>query len=391
MKTVGILTVHHYHNYGSALQAYATQFIFDKMGYETSIIDYRSPELFYAEVNCLNYDFPDDRELILLEKKKYSKIKYIILSVLNYFSIPVFLYKKMRLNIGVDLYKMWLDNLNLSRKYYNLKELYSNPPIYDIYVIGSDQVWNTFITYNNPAYFLSFVKNDSIKIAFSTSIGIPFIPDNLLCDFKKGLCNFTGLLLRETEAVDYVESLGFSADQVLDPTLMLSQDEWMNKSNRNLNIPFESYIFAYFLHPTDWCYRLLSVIQKKTSLPIVFIGCGKKISTNTYYTGPIEVSDFLTLISRSTSVVTNSFHGMAFALNFNKLLFSTYRSDESDRSMNSRHRTLIDLFSIESNVYLEKSFDENKLSFEMNYEKINSLLKKYRENTLRLLRNIIDK
>lgn len=390
MKTVGIITVHHYGNFGSALQAYASQKVFERLGYDTYIIDYRSPSAYYATNRYMDYEDRDDSFYHKLEKHSSCVLKRVARKVLNNPYIARLLYE-MGMRRGIRLTNFWLENLRMTRRYDRLSDLYADPPHFDIYVVGGDQLWNTHITFNNPAFFLTFADKGAKKITFSTSIGIPAIPAEALNTFKKGINNLSAILLREQEGVDYLRSLGYKADRVFDPTLMLTKEEWSSMQNKKYKLPYKKYILAYFLDPTDWTTELLGTVRQQTGLPVIVIGPKKKGHANTgcFYTGNIEVSTFLTLFAHAEIVVTNSFHGMAFTIVFQKIMVATYRSDESETSMNSRHRNMVDLFGLSACLYDRKSFSPEKLSYRMNYKKINEYLEVYRKQSLELLKKAL--
>lgn len=391
MKTVGIITVHHYGNYGSCLQAYASQRIFEKLGYDTYIIDYRSPNAYYATNRFMKYGDKDDSFYRKLERRSVNPIKRIVENILSEPQIARFLYRRFGMRRGVRLYNFWMGNLRMTRRYDSLKDLYDDPPHFDIYVVGGDQLWNTYITYNNPAYFLTFADKNAKKISFSTSIGIPAIPDDALPAFRQGISNLSSVLLREEEGVEYLRSLGYKADRVLDPTLMLTKEEWITMQDRGFKLPYEKYILAYFLDPTDWTAKLLETVHEQTELPVIFIGKERKTAAEKNYchVGNIEVSTFLTLFSHAEIVVTNSFHGMAFTIIFEKVLISTYRGEESEISMNSRQRNMVELFDLSSHMYEQAGFSPDKINYKMDYDRIRSLLDGHRRQTLTLLKNAL--
>ena len=391
MKTVGIITVHHYGNYGSALQAYASQRVFEKLGYDVFIIDYRSPSAFYVTKRFMKYGDKDDSFYHKLERRSVSPIKRIIGNVVSKPHIARILYRRFGMRRGIRLYDFWLDNLRMTRRYDSLRELYANPPHFDIYVVGGDQLWNPYITYNNPAYFLAFADKGAKKISYSTSIGIPCIPDEALPTFKRGIANLSTIMLREDEGVDYLHSLGVKAERVLDPTLMLTGDEWITKQDRHFKLPFVKYVLAYILDPTDWTAELTDVVRKQTGLPVIVIGRRRKsaASEGYLYVGNIEVSTFITLFANAEIVVTNSFHGMAFTVIFGKVLVATYRSEETDVSMNSRFRNLAGMLNLSCCLYNRSNFSPEKISYRMDYDRINALLETYREQSLHLLKSAL--
>lgn len=391
MKTVGIITVHHYGNHGSSLQAYASQKIFEKLGYDTYIIDYRSPNAYYATDKYMNYDSRDDSYWKKLEKRKSGFLKRTVKAVLSRPYIAQFLYHKLGVTKGVDLNQFWLKNLKMTHRYDSLQKLFADPPHFDIYVVGGDQLWNTHITFNNPAFFLAFADEDAKKISFSTSIGIPAIPENALPSFKRGIKNLSSILLREEEGVAYLRSMGYKADRVLDPTLMLTKEEWSLKENKCYKPSYEKYILAYFLDPTDWTAELMETVRIQTGLPIIVIGNrgGHAASDDYTYVNSIETATFLSLFANAEIVVTNSFHGMAFTLIFEKPLVATYRNEESGTSMNSRHRNMVNMFGLSSCLYERIHFSPDKLTYKMDYNRIRSLLDEYRVQSLDSLKRAL--
>lgn len=391
MKTVGIITVHHYGNHGSSLQAYASQKVFEKLGYDTYIIDYRSPNAYYATDKYMDYDSRDDSYWKKLEKRKSGFLKRAVKAILSRPHIAQFLYHRLGVTKGIDLNQFWLKNLKMTHRYDSLRELFADPPHFDIYVVGGDQLWNTHITFNNPAFFLAFADEEAKKISFSTSIGIPVIPENALPSFKRGINNLSSILLREEESVAYLRSMGYKADRVLDPTLMLTKEEWSQKQDKRYKPPYERYILAYFLDPTDWTAELMETVRKQTGLPVIVIGDRKGHSaTDGYsYVGSIETATFLSLFAYAETVVTNSFHGMAFTVIFEKPLVATYRNEESETSMNSRHRNMVNMFDLSSCLYERTHFSPEKLTYKMDYTRIRSLLDEYRGQSHDLLKRAL--
>lgn len=392
METVGIITVHHYSNYGSALQAYASQKVFEKLGYDAFIIDYRSPNAYYATGRFMKYEDKDDSFYRRIERRSVNPVKRTIKNVLSEPHIARFLYSRFGVRRGIRLYNFWLDNPRMTRRYDSLKELFADPPHFDIYVVGGDQLWNTYITYNNPAYFLAFADKGAKKISFSTSIGIPRIPDEALPSFKKGISNLSSILVREEESAAYLCSMGYQAERVLDPTLMLTKEEWNQRLDKHYKPDYEKYILAYFLDPTDWTAELLETVRKQTGLSVIVIGNKQENNPKTTgytYTGNIKTDVFLSLFANAKIVVTNSFHGIAFTLIFEKLLVATYRDEDSDVSMNSRHRNIVNMFELSSYLYERAHFSTERINYTMNYDRIRFLMNEYKRQTIDLLKKAL--
>ena len=154
---------------------------------------------------------------------------------------------------------------------------------------------------------------------------------------------------------------------------------------------YQRFILAYFLDPTSWTMDLVETVRKQTGLSVIVIGERKGYDNIDSYSfvGTIETATFLSLFANAEIVVTNSFHGMAFTLIFEKLLVATYRGEESDTSMNSRHRNIVNMFGLSSCLYERTHFSPEKLTYKMDYNRIHLLLNEYRGQSLDLLKKAL--
>jgi len=359
-KRVGIITVHHYHNYGSVLQALAIQNYIEHLGYNAEIIDYRPPELFYNTSEL--YDFDNPREKINLKGNIKKALEMIGVVVRK------------------DSYSDFRKHLNLTSKIYSVNDLYKNPPCYDVYVAGSDQIWNPYITCNNPAYFLTFVKTGR-KISYATSIGVTRIPENIKPDFIRGINNFDRVSVREKDNKNLVYGMtGVSAEWVIDPTLLLTVEDWKKYSDGFTGE--HAYILCYFLGSNSFCETLYKRVQADLNLPVVYIGTGNDSA--------ITPSRFISLFMNARFIVTNSFHGMAFAVNFNKPFAVTYRNADSETSMNSRHTSFLELFGLQNSLFVEGDILPDFNGYSIDYNSVNKILLSEREKAKEYLVKAIE-
>ena len=334
MKKVGIITMHKVINYGSALQAYALQRVIEKLGYDCEIIDYIYPNAYHLS--------------------QYAKIPFwkswILFVIQLLYGFP----QKKRIRLFEAFYSRFL---KLSPTCYQSREqLQNNPPHYDIYVTGSDQVWNPGIYSSLDPYFLKFAPEGKKKLAYASSFGVSKIPSYADTYYHDSLKNFDAIGVRESNAVDLVYSLsGKSAQWVLDPTLLLTKDNW----NEIAILPEEvksvgdRYILLYELTPCPYILQLAYYFNKRLNSPIVRICKNASVEDkdksiiNITDAGPCE---FVGLFAHAKLVITNSFHGTAFSINLER---DFYTVTPLRKQNNSRQQSLLKLFHLENRLLVE--------------------------------------
>ncbi len=227
----------------------------------------------------------------------------------------------------------------------------------DTFVFGSDQIWN----YSNytaedklplfSLYFGDFLPQDACRVSYAASIGVAALPpSNVQSVFKEYLPKFKAISVREYAGERLVhEMTDLDAQVVLDPTLMLNQQEW-----RSITEGFvaddEKYVLTYFLGmPSDEQVKSIKEYAKKNKCLIRSIN--NLDDPNTYTAGP---QDFVELFSKAYYVFTDSYHACCFSIIFHRQ-FSVYTRAglSSSENMNSRMETLFKLFDLDS-VVLEK-------------------------------------
>lgn len=310
MEKVGILTMHAVRNYGSYLQTLATYKFIENSGYNPIVIDYRYPTKYHLR-NSRNF----------INNKEVGKhVKRTILSritnkVARWIVNPD---KEKKHKYFISFYN---DNLRLTESYYSMEELFSNPPHCDIYVVGSDQVWNPNFIHHDKSFFLSWVPKGKKKISYASSIAVKEFPMEFLNNFRNELSSFQAISVRENPKF-LCQLLQRDVKQVLDPTFLLNKKEWLQYFNTSPLIKGEyilCYILGYSYNPYPYIYKVINSVKKKLRCKVVVIDGnpsqiykGYKIFSNG---GPVE---FLNLFYNAKFIITTSFHGTAFAINFNK-------------------------------------------------------------------------
>ena len=316
MKTLGIITIHKINNYGSVLQAYALQYFCQTLGYHTEILDYNFPN-----------EYHKDNKFVQLnggaQPNEPRWIKLLFLGALcrQHAKIRTFVAKYLQLS---------------SRVYNSPTELLSDPPAYDVYLTGSDQLWSPKHCNGDPSFFLHFASDESIKISYAASFGTKSIPDDLTSQYSYLLKRYDSISLREISGKDVVRQLvNVEADVVLDPTLLLDKDQW-NLVAKPKRLVKDKYILCYYLNYSfnafPYVDDLAEYIRNETGYRIVRVARPPHSLTSfhaSYYidAGPDE---FLALVRDAEIVLTTSFHGTAFAVNYGRPVLSIVEDKNSD-------------------------------------------------------------
>lgn len=355
-KTVGIITMHKVVNYGSALQAYALQKVITDMGYNCEIIDYIFPNSYHLSEQQL--------QALKITWKSYVKK-----------CLPVKAAWRNVQSKQDKLKKFWGKYFKLGGRIYSTPgELQNAPPVYDIYVTGSDQVWNPRFMKGDPSFFLSFAPDGVQKVAFSSSFACADIPDSHVPVYNKLLSEYAHISVREKNGARLIKDLlGRDVPVTLDPTLLLTPVEWKTLCPApKKKSPRQKYILAYVLNYAfnviPYIYDLIKHVRKELDYEVVFLGVVPKelkhVAKSAIGVGPLE---FLELFENASFVVTSSFHGTSFAVNYNIPFYTVvdHNGDKDDRQL-SLMRTL----GIESRaVVVGTGFSDLKLE-EWNAEEI---------------------
>lgn len=313
-KKVNIITIHFGTNHGSVLQAYALSSYLDSIGCDARVIDY-VPER-YKVWNSL------------VSRKG---AQYPLPVILAYY--PVALLKNMRVR---RIFENFLkSNLKLTDRFSTSEELKKSPPKADAFISGSDQVWNNDYNGNNDySYFLDFVPEYAKRIAYAASFGKESVDEQDYIDrINPLLQSFDKISVRETDAQNILRELDISSTHVTDPVFLLTREQWglFGKSVK----ADKPYTLVYVM---DGIYEeLLDYAQKikERTGNAVYVVSFKKIKDERidkcfYLANP---KDFIGLIESADTVVTNSFHGTAFSVLFQKEFISIGKERYNSRML----------------------------------------------------------
>ena len=299
------------------------------MGYKVEIIDYDFPNKFHQNNK---YSTASDTQP---NEPKWIKALFAKALVRQHKGIRLF----------IDKYQ----NLS-SNKYHKVEDFTANPPAYDVYITGSDQLWSPRHCNGDPAFMLYFAPDNALKISYAASIGSNAIPEELKNAYIGLLSRYKHISVRENTGADVIRSLiNKKATVVLDPTLLLNKDEW-NKVATPKRLVMKKYILCYFLNYTfnafPYVDELAMDMQKQTGYEIVRVARPPhKLSfINTTYQIGASPEEFLALVRDAEIVLTTSFHGTAFAVNYGKPVFTVVqdRNASDSRQVSLMHNLGLD-------------------------------------------------
>lgn len=256
---------------------------------------------------------------------------------------------------------------------------------YDFFVVGSDQVWNpNFVFGEFPGMFLNSIPRNK-KISYAASISVPEIPKNLKDNFRQGISSFNYISVREENAVKIVKELtGRDAVLVLDPTLLLTPEEWLEIAQKPswFNEKYQhGYILTYY-YRNNHTYEI-DTIAKSLNLPVINL-----LDLDNYWhyiTGPEE---FIYLVANSSLTFTLSFHCTILSVLFNRP-FINFESDLI-KSQSTRIPEILKMFGLESRIMqMGKSYSINSL-LEIDYSTRDKILLQERNKAFKFLLNALD-
>ena len=373
------ITCHNVYNYGASLQAYALQHYLEELGHEVEIINY-TPWYLSRRYNPMYFN----RE----KKSLYTKILCYCLPYRRYHLAKnykeSFDYKTPERKKAFDLFtKIYL---RLTETNYTVvDELQKNPPLADLYIAGSDQIWNT--TYCNgkdPAFYLDFGDCKIRRSSYAASIAVSGIDNKIGKFIKNQLKKFDAISVREKTGVDILKSLGIdNVTEVLDPVFLLSQNYWNFLSEKGQSYDIgEHYILLYdFICNDEYIKNFTLALSQKYNMEIIavadqrVVGYADRTITNA---GPLE---FLSLIRNADYVVSNSFHATVFSVIFQKNFYTF-----SLKTQNNSSR-MADFL---SKIGAEERLNPVSEVFEIDYSFVSEILQIKIEQSKNFIKDIVE-
>ena len=373
-------------NYGQILQCYALQQYLKQIGQQPFLIQHKVDDTPAPETMALL------KKLLRLvlelvsprHKKIYDELRAIkkqrdLNSVRN----------KVR-----DFQKFKSENIELSKFYGRCEDLLSNPPKADVYIVGSDQVWNLSVNSNNAlAWYLQFGSKDIKRISYAASIGRQ-LDESEYEQFRAFLEGFTAVSVRDTTSLECCKKAGvMNAQMVLDPTMLVTQNVYMPFVQKEyLGKP---YLFLYYLNvinKEDLAWNQIELFLKDNDIEL------KCVSSSGYYPAfdlipghdnlLLTIPEWLNAIYYSDYVVTTSFHGIAISIMMHKpfvaiLLKGMYSGG------NGRITSLLSSLGLSVRILTADKTISEILKMQIDWTSVDKLLAEQREQSEQFLQEAL--
>ncbi|WP_347489281.1 polysaccharide pyruvyl transferase family protein [Desulfoscipio sp. XC116] len=299
-KSIGVITYFAY-NYGAFLQAYALQKTMKNIGFDCELI---------------NYDYMRDRTLLGIPWSNINKPIKFCASVLK----KLVLFSKTKKRTAIMKESVY-NNLHFSKqRYKSAQQLRESPPQYDIYLTGSDQVWNPTINAQGfETRLLDFVYSSQGKlVSYAASIGLAEFPTDKIALTKEYLTRFDAISVREEEAKNILAPfIDKDVQRHVDPTLLREKKDWLEFGKPITEIQ-GPYIFVYMLANQPKLVKYANDLSKKLNLKILSVGNGMAFQNRILSDKSLSPEQFVWGIANAEYVVANSFHGTCFSVLFKK-------------------------------------------------------------------------
>jgi len=317
----GILTFHRALNAGALLQCYALQNALDGLGMENAVVDYRNG-------------------FIERQHHPYTLYRGSVVKCAGRAVVlgPVLAKRVRKFDGFVEQY------IKTSKPYQSLDQLNEDAGAYTAFITGSDQVFSVDCASFDPAYFLGFPGADGKKYSYAASVGKNDVPESFAAEFGKRLSSFPFLSLREEAAAALVRDklkLGVPVESHIDPVLFYDGEFWKKLAKKPKE---KGYVFLYTMLPSATIAQKAVELGKRLSLPVLWAddryykrvpGISRRLA--------VSPDELLGYIAGAEAVVTNSFHGTAFSVLFEKRF-----SAEAAHEKSSRVTALLSLLGLET-------------------------------------------
>ncbi len=299
MKKVLIVTLYGNHNFGNRLQNYALQKVVESYGFEVTTLDNRNSKIYNIKIRV--------KHMIKRIFSRFQNKRRAINRLNN---------DRLNLSIRDAVCNFNRSNISHIKRIITPKAFYMDWSSYDLAIAGSDQVWHKWGSdiHELPYYYLQFMPPEK-RVAYAASFGFEEFPEKDIKQHRIGLQGMREISCREESGCRLVEELtGRRVPRVLDPTLLLSADEWreIEKQSNGIGEKLGKYAFVFFLgkRSQEYTEYIAATMKEK--------GIEKLINIYDEQVGACGPCEFLSLIDHAQFVFTDSFHCTVFSTIFGK-------------------------------------------------------------------------
>lgn len=334
------------------MQAYALVHKLREFGVSAELIDYRNKELEKVD-----------------SARKFLTIKKPERWVYEFVEMPFWFNRRRKFD------SFLVNEIGVSKRVYSIDD--NSTKKYDRIIVGSDQVWNPNITDQDASYFLNQVSDSKKKTSYAASFGLSSLAPDFYSSTGKMLRDFSHISVREPAGQKIVhDACGIDSEINIDPSLLLSKQEWLNLISDQTSLIGEKkpFLVVYQRAYSKKLVEFAKQVAKANGLRILTITGNPRQWYKARYVLNAGPLDFINLIANAKYVITNSFHGIAMSLALNKEVFIEYL--DSKFGVNSRIENLVELFDLRSRL-IDNISSLNNMA-RINYDVVNMVLIKQR-------------
>jgi len=386
MLKVGILTTFFSKNYGAVLQAYATGKIIEKLGHTSEFINYqKTSEEFYVPISTLK-----EQEKLSLVEKIEQKVRCFFDKLNNNQKLA---YGSLIRDKEFDVFVK--DFLKIGKtSYTSPKDFISDVPHmpYDVFLCGSDQIWNPIVHNFDDVYYLNF-PTTAKKVSYASSVAYNRFSKREIERICSAISSIDSISVREKSTVEWMQPhMEKRVNHVIDPTFLLNKNEWMTlTSEKHFG---GKYILVYLLNYNEQnknTVNLVSELARKKGcrvicLPYTSIKFPKNIEVEYRY--DIAPNDFIQLLNGAECVITNSFHATALSVNLN-IPFFVVSSHERNKDLQTRISDLLEEIGL-NNRKIYQDTESICLEEGIDYESVNMIISKRRNEGIEYLKHALE-
>lgn len=360
---IGILTFHWSENFGAVLQAYATREFLRSHNYDAQIVNYLKRSQFRRH---LRFPMSVAREL-------YANARDLVWSFRHGFFSQISAFKEFRKSeMGIN------------------SACIKEPKMikgYDALITGSDQIWNAYITASDSAYFLDFVDSSTKRISYAASIGEDKLDDYTDSYIRHNINFIDEISVREKSAAEIVSQMTDKPiSVVIDPVFLPSMDSWRRIAGGR--IIQEPYALVYAIHGSLLPYDIVTHYAGTTGLKAYSIQYNGQLiqreNLDTKFAFKIGPKEFINLFLYADFVVTDSFHGTAFSLRFNKKFVAV-----PPKIRQSRIKDLLSEMQLFDRLCSDKNDYLNVCEQPIDYSTVNTIIERERASGSAFLLNAV--
>lgn len=354
----GILTLSSAQNYGAVLQCYSLCCFLNKNFSYTEIINF-TPKFIIGRYPLFKFNFS-------------SFFSFFRSLISQSFYFPIKLLKKIRFHIFRKNF------CNYSPLKYQISY---NDDDYNQYIVGSDQVFNLDLTQNEKEFFLPHIKDNRKKASYAASLGVSNLKEEQKFFFKEYLDSFSHISLREETGKSLLQNILKNKEiiQSIDPVFLTTKNEWEKISKKR--IIKRNYILIYSFKAFDVAYDIAKQLKQEQDIDIVSISDRlTKLKSDVTYQRGVGPKEFLSLVQHADYIITDSFHGTAFSIIFNKNFTAIpYKGTES------RFIDMLSKFSLTNRIAYSISDLKNSI---IDYETVNLRIKEYTQESYKYFKKV---